>query len=79
MNACYGSLQGLSREALERLAAGEGDPPECEVTGAALVLAEMDAREAWRDSFGGPTGERLRRWKRLEGARQALQEQEGER
>lgn len=46
MKACLGGLARLSRRELEAIRAGEGDPQECEVEGAALILAMMDHQMA---------------------------------
>ena len=42
MKVCIPNLLGLTRNALEAIAAGETDAPECEVEGAIYLLTRTD-------------------------------------
>ena len=49
MNACYGCLNSLSLPELAAIADGRTDAPECEVTGAQAILAEVARAVLWRN------------------------------
>ena len=73
MNACFGNLRGKPRAELEALAQGIGTEDECTVTGAQLILAHEDREREWREIIDTPdTTERLRRYRRVEAARERL-------
>ena len=75
MNCSYAKLRRKPVEELEFLAMGEGTDEECVVQGAQLILRELQAYNHWRDSIGGPTDERLRRWEFVEACKAIAKEE----